>query len=269
MAAPTVVATAEPDNVPPRVKIVVTDTGTPAVSSVTVVRRDPDGSTVPVRTLDGNPLILSTVGSNRVGTIYDPEPPLGITVTYSTLENPASSSTAEVDSDLVWLVHPGVPSRSLTIDCRPASFQSTGRSVNRGVFRPLGRKSAVVVTDGRRKSAETQLVFRTETLSQLDAVVNLVDDAQTLMLNVPPSYGWGITKAYIAVGDIDEDRPSDIGSYALRDWTFPYTVVDRPAGGSQAQWNYAGLLTSYASYAEAKAAFSSYAAVQANTPTGV
>lgn len=268
MANPTITVTPEPENVPPRVRINITDTGTPAVLAVNVTRMDAAGQSVPVRTADGNAFVLTASGSDRVGTLYDYEVPLGQVVTYKITENAAASATTQLDSDRVWLIHPGVPSRSLAVRCWPGSFDSVKRAVNQGVFYPMGREHPVVMTDGRRKAPESTLVIRTSSIPEIERVIALVADAQILMLNVPPSKGWGIGREYVAVGDISQDRRVRYGSDTTRTWTLPILAVGRPAGGSQAQWSLADVMTSNATLADVKAKYATLADLQANTPVG-
>lgn len=246
MSTLSVAATAQPTNSPPRVKVDVTDTGTPEIFLVTVVRTDTAGRTTVVRTYDGNPLQLVTSGSTRVATIYDTEMPFGQDFTYSTLEQPANKSgVVSVTSTTPWLVHVGIPSRSVPVDLRPDTWQASERSAARGVFRPLGRANAVVSTDGQRKSRAASLTVRTETPAAGTAMELLIDDAGVLLLQVPPSLGYQMPTSYIAVGDVQEKRPSDIGAHTLRDWELPYVTVDRPAGGAQAQWTWADVIATY------------------------
>lgn len=261
MSTVTAVPTVELSNVPPRVRLDVTDTGTPNLFAATVTRLDPDGVQRPVRTTDGNPLTLSTSGSNRVGLVYDYEAPYGQAVTYSTLESPGTVSAAvTVDETRPWLVHPGIPALSLPI--RVGTLGSRSRKVQRGVHFPMGRKFPVVVTDGSRKAAEYQLTLVSLDDAESAALEELLDDAAPLLLNVPVAKGWRLTFEYVAVGDVEEERPSRIASESLRSWVLLLTVIDRPAGGTQAQRTYVDLL-SFGSYADLQAAYADYSAVLA------
>jgi len=226
----TVTATPEPGNVPPRVRLNITDTGTPAVTAVTPTRLNPDGSTVPVRTYDGNPLTLTS----GTGLLYDYEMPYGAPVSYSTIESPTlSSAQVAVGVADVWLVHPGVPALSQPI--RVIAINERVRKAQRGVHFPMGRRGPVVQTDGQRKSAAYTLTIRTNTDSARAAIDNLLDDASVLLLNVPATKGWGVTAEYVSVGDSTEARFAPYGSEQRRTWDLPVLVVDRPVGGSQAQ----------------------------------
>ena len=245
MSTVTVVASVEALNVPPRVRLDVTDIGaTVAAGAVTVNRLDPDGRLVPVRTQDGNPLTLSTSGINKVGLVYDYEMPLGATVQYTTTEDPSTSSgEVTVPSSQVWLVHPGVPALSQPIEIRVGSFQEETLPVKQGVFYPMGRKSPIVVSDGTRHSGQSSFTVSTETADELAAMRDLLDDGGPLLLNVPAAVGIGVDTAYISVADVTITRPSDVGSDALRDIKMPYTVIDRPSGGSQSERTYIDLLS--------------------------
>lgn len=259
MSSVTVVATVEASNVPQRVRLDVTDTGTPAIFSSTVVRNDPDGSQVPVRTVDGLPVVLSTSGSNRVGLVYDYEMPYGVGVTYSTIESPANVTGAvTVVETAAWLVHPGVPSLSIQVNLRAGSWEEETLAVQQGVFYPMGRKNAVVQSDGVRRGPQTTITVAAETAGEVAAMRSLLDDAGILLLNVPPSLGLGIDTCYIAIADVKVRRPSSVGSNPWRDFEMPFVVVDRPAGGTQSQRTYVDLLD-FASYAEMQSAFSTYA----------
>ena len=230
MSTVTVAATVEAANVPPRVRLNITDSGTPAVTSVTVTRLNPDGSTTPVRTYDGNPLGLSS----STGLLYDYEMPYGAPVSYSTVETPANSSAqVTVPISDVWLIHPGVPALSQPVVA--AGITARIRPVARGVHRPMGRRNAVVQTDGQRKSPAYTLTIRTTTDADRTALDDLLDDSSVLLLNVPATKQWGITTEYVSVGDSSENRLLQYAREQRRNWELPLIVVDAPVGGSQSQ----------------------------------
>lgn len=263
MSTVTVVATVEPSTGPydpPRVRLDVTDSGTPAVSATTVTRLDPDGRTVPVRTLDGGPLRLQAFGADRVGLLYDYEAPLGQPVVYSTLESPAVvTGQVTLPADDVWLIHPGVPELSLAVDLRAESFAEEEWAVTQGVHWPMGREHPVVQTDGQRKAPSSSLTVRVHTSEQLQSLRTLLADAGTLQLNVPAQLGIGVDTCYVAVGAVTNRRLVNIGDDPRRSVVLPYQVVTRPEGGSQSERTYTDVLASFASYAAVQAAYDSYA----------
>jgi len=248
---------------PPRVRLNVTDTGTsPALFAATVTRLDPDGRVVPVRTNDGNPLVLTTSGTTRVGLLYDYEMPYGAPVTYSTMETPTSSSAAvTVAESKAWLVHPGVPelSRPVTV----ASVSERTRRAQRGVFYPMGRETPVVQTDGARKAAEYTLGLLTQTDTERRDLGALLSDAGVLLFNVPASKPWGIGAEYVSIGDVTESRVTPFIGEPTRRFELPLTVVDRPAGGSQSERTYIDVLAQFSSYAALRNAYNSYTSLLA------
>jgi hypothetical protein len=249
MAVLSVTATPEPLNSPPRVRIDVTDVGNaPAITSVTVTRSEvASGRVITVRSNDGNPLPLSEVSaSSRLGVIYDYEAPFGAEFVYSTLQQPDEvSATVVSDSEVPWLIHPGAPLLSQPTALRVGSFATRRRAVRSGVFYPLGRDTAVVVTDGRRKAPESSLIVHTETPAGLEAIVDLIDDAGVLLMNVPQHLGLHVATCYIAVGDVDENRLSDIGEDPKRDFVMPYVQVAMPTGGVPTSWTWADVMARY------------------------
>jgi hypothetical protein len=257
----TVTPTVELSNVPPRVRLDVVDSGTPAIFAATVVRLDPDGRTTEVRTADGNPLPLSTFGATRVGLAYDYEAPFDQPVSYSTLENPATvSAEVTVNETRIWLISPGVPALSMPVSLLAGSLQEEEWAVAQTVHWPMGRALPVVHTDGVRKAAASSLTVEIDTLEDLRGLTALLADTGPLLFNIPPSYGLGVDTCYIAVGAVRNARVTDIGSDPYRAVELPFQVVDRPAGGTQAQRTYADLLV-YPTYTALQAAYPTYAAL--------
>ena len=249
----TLVATPEPANDPPRVLLELTYTGQ---TSATIVRTDPDGSQTPVRLAE--PVALDGSGS---AVLYDYESWFeeDFSYTATTAGGSVSSSSVSLDVSDVWLRHPGIPSLSQQID-----FQGEGdpsRPVVQAVLEPLGRAYPIVVSDGRRKSKRGDLTIRTANDTEHVALLALLDDAAPLLLDVPPSLGWGsdLTHQYLTVGDLAQRRRiPDYYPDPNRIWTAPYIVVGRPAGGIQAERTYADVLAESATYTELLTRYATY-----------
>jgi hypothetical protein len=257
-----ITATALSANVPPAVRVDINDTRSPGqAAALTVVRNDPDGTQAPVRTFDGNPLVLSS----GVGQVYDYEMPLGAAVSYTTIEVPGISSLqVTATSSQVWLVHPGIPSKSQPVtNFMPGSFTKRTLPVVQGVFRPLGRQNAVVVTDGTRKGPESSFTILTTSDTQRLALESLISDASVLLVNVPASMGYNFRSSYVAIGNVDYGPIIDRVTETWMTWTLPVTTVDRPAGGSQSARTYPDILAAYGSYSAVQAHYKSYADVLA------
>lgn len=254
MSTVTVAPTVDATHLPPRVRLDVTDTGAPALTSTTVLRINPDGSQSTVRTVDGNPLVLSTSGSNQVGLAYDYEMPLGAAVQYTTTTTPTAVSAAvTVTSAAAWLVHVGVPSLSRTIRVREMGDRT--RKVAQAVLAPMGRRYPVALTDGARKASTYALTLMTVSDSDRSDLRALLDDAGVLLLNVPATKSWGVTSEYVAIGDATEGRILQYGPEQRRAWTLPCTVVDRPDGGAQSDRTLATVEAEFATLAAAQAAY--------------
>lgn len=228
MATLTVAATEYPDASPPAVRLDITASGTPTVTEVTATRTDVTGKSYPVRTSDGDPLPVS----GGVAVLWDYEAPYGTTSTYSVAASGATTvtDTALLDVTAVWLVHPGVPSRSMAVFV--TELGELTRAVDRGLFAVIGRNDPIAVTGGARGTASGMLGLRTKTDAERNALNLLLDDGATLLLNLPPT-GWGMDPCYISVGDVSVARTIEYAPHPWREWSLPYQVVYRPAGGSQ------------------------------------
>lgn len=242
MATLAVTATAYPALSPPRVRLDITASGTPAVPSVTVSRADVSGRSYPVRTSDGGPLPLS----GGVGVLWDYEIPYGTTSTYAVAASGVATvtTTALLDVADVWLVHPGVPALSVRVPV-VSEIGDLSRPVDRGLFSVVGRSDPIVVGGGARSSAAGTLAVRTRTDAERHALDLLLDDGSALLLNLPVTLGWGMETAYISVGDVTAARTVEYAPQPYREWTLPYQVVTRPAGGSQSERTWATVAAEY------------------------
>ncbi len=252
----TLIVTPDPTNDPPRMIIEITYTGQ---VSATVVRNDPDGTATPVRL--GAPVALD---GTRQAVLFDYESWFGSATTYTatTAGGSVSSSSVSLDVNSIWLRHPGVPSLSQQID-----FQGEGnpvRPVAQSVFEPLGRTTPIVVSDGQRKSKRGDLTIRTKNDTEHAKLLGLLDDVTPVLLDIPPSKGFGmdLTHQYLAIGDLTMTRRIE-GYYPdpNRIWTAPYIAVGRPAGGIQSQRTYGTLVNDFATYQAVKTRYATYTAV--------
>lgn len=229
MAALTLTATPEPGAHVPRVRIDITDSGLPAVTEVTITRLDADGRYRLVRTSDDGPLPIS----GGVATVYDYEVPYGTQVTYSTDQAGGPTTATMLDVPDIWLIHPGVPSRSVRVD-KVSKLGRRTREVQQGKFVILEREDPIMISGGARSTPAGLIGVRTETDAQRRAMDLLLGDAAPVLLNIPAGRGWGVDTCYLTIGNSDEDRPVRYGPVQLREWELPYQVIGRPVGGTQA-----------------------------------
>jgi hypothetical protein len=242
VATLTIAATEHPETSPPSVRLDITASGTPTVTSATVTRTDVNGRTYPVRTSDGGALPVS----GGVATLWDYEIPYGTTSTYSVSATGATTvtDTALLNVTVPWLVHPGVPALSVPVTVQSAPDLT--RPAEQGMFRVIGRRDPVVVSGGARSLPSGTLGLLTRTAAERAALDLLLDEASPLLLNTPDS--WELGPAYISVGDVAETRVSRIPSEPYRVWRLDFQVVGRPAGGSQALRTWETVAAEYATW---------------------
>lgn len=250
----TLTATPDPSYSPPRVRLAFQDTAGTPVTSVVIYRRDADGYSRKVRTSDDGPLPVS----GGLASLDDYEAPFGVTVTY-TMTGQTVTATTQLDSGTPWLVHIGVPSRSVPADFRIGTNDEESWAVDQGVFSILGRSKPIVITGGARLAASSSLIVSAETRAERDGLEQLLADASPLLLNVPPALGLNIDTEYIAAGSVTTRRISSIGSAPYWDVTIPYQVIDRPAGGTQAAITWATVAAQYPTWQDIAAAGLSWA----------
>lgn len=254
----TLTVAAQPANVPPRVQLTAAGF---SGAELSIVRNDPDGRTRPVRSAEPAPLLSGSWAG------FDYEAPFGEAVTYTAIPTAGSSvtsSAATVTVSDVWLVHPGIPdlSVSFTRD-NVGKLESRSRAARTTIHRPIGRVKPIAVSESR-DTTESGITVLTDTTDEENAVWALLESGMPLLLNVPPSLGWGISSEWMSVGDVTEDY-FNRGLSGSRVFALAYTVVDRPVGALVAEWTYAGVLTTYATYADVLANYDSYTDLLTNT----
>jgi hypothetical protein len=241
-----IIATPQPGNVPPRIQL---DISGLSGATVTVVRVEPDGSRVSVRGQAPGPL----AGGSTVAFDYDA--PFNRPVYYVATGSgtPVTSATVTLTVNQPWLIHSGVPSLSCPLDIE--SFGDRTRDTNQGVFRPLGRQTAVVISDGVRHSAEYELRVRTSSEAQEMAMDALLDDASPLLLQV--AYP-GIARTryeWVSIGQVTTSNIVDwFGNNFVR-WVLPCTVTDAPVGELQAQRTLGNLAADFATLGDIAGAY--------------
>lgn len=250
----TLTATPEPAHSPPRVLIQLVYTGE---TTATITRTDPDGRDRPVRLAE--PAALDGSGA---WTGYDYESFFEAPFTYTAVVGGGgtlTSSSLSLDVPAVWLRHPGVPDLSMPID-----FQGEGepiRPVVQAVLEPLNRAFPIVVTDGRRRAKRGTITIRTADAAEEDELLNLLADTSILLLDIPPTsktYNMD-PHQYLSLGDLTENRQrADYYPWPRKIWTAPYIVVDRPAGGLQAEITWDTVLANYSTWNQVKTTFDTW-----------
>lgn len=259
----TITVTAEPTNSPPRWRIDIAGMTGTIVNVARVVDADDGALSYPVRT--GNP---ATLVAGAV-TLYDYEAPFNEPTFYSAVSDGGSTATAGRDGlryygvQQPWLIHPGVPSRSVQLD-GPTIGDETS-DVNQGVHVILGREDPIVVGDGVRHSPQFQLTTKTRSTAADDALRALLADGSTLLLQ----YVFPFTDLYdfywVSIGATTRARMTGNYGEPYWLWTLPCTVTSTPTGLQQAQRTWADLLSDFATWADADAAYATWNDLLTNT----
>ena len=113
-----------------------------------------------------------------------------------------------------------------------AEFGNRSSAPPQGVFRVIGRRNPIVVSEGQPGPLNSSITVRTRTLAELRQLRLLLSDSSPLLLNVPATLGWGVTSEYISVASTDEVRLIDYAGLSDRYITLPYIVVDAPAAAA-------------------------------------
>lgn len=259
---PRIVASPDPTNSPPRVLLQVFNAGT--ATSGQILRYGADNHPVPVR--QGDPAALSS--GAWVG--YDYEIRYNQPARYEFVPSTGSrlvSDTTQLNVAQAWLVHPGVPSLSCPVTVKLLD-EETMRSSG-SLHDVLGGTYSVPVTAGRRKAPSFQMLLRTGTKAERDALDQLFyDEAPLLLQAVYPAqttdeaeYRW------LWFGDITRTRIApQVYANGSRVWTLAATEVARPLGGIRAQRTWATLMLECATWADVMAKYKTWRGVLTGIP---
>jgi hypothetical protein len=251
--------TLDPTSRPPSVQLVV---NWPAASTVTILRRDPDGQQWPVSLAD--PARLDGAG---VWVGIDYEPAYGVPISYDMTSDEVPGVIVHVEAGSLvvpreWqsaLILPGAPPLSVPVELYEGTLASVARPIVQSKVKVMGRPRLVVLSD-TRQAAASQIVIRAETAQERDAVNGILADGQTVKLACDPALGFDVPQTYIAMGDASEDRwIPNLGTDPVRLIKLPFDVVDRPAGGFQAVWNCATVLAQYSTTVQVELDFATCA----------
>lgn len=254
----TLTATPDPANARVLLQLTWTTPGT-QWATATVTRVNGDGSTEVVRSANPATLVAGAWLD------YDYDPGLDEVVSYlaTSPEEPGvvieSAQVTVASGGQTWLKHPGKPALNRTV--QPTRPPDLTRPIDMGVFPVLGRRLPVAVSATRRSATGT-LELTSATDDERAGLLNLFVDGAVLLLATPGGYGLG--RLFLAVGDVDEQRPAGAAPEPTRVWQVPFTVVGAPVGSVLAAGNsYSDVQGTYASYGDLLEAEGTYEALLA------
>lgn len=206
---------------------------------------DLDGVVLEAGATDGSYFDGGTFGATWLGTAHasgsvlapvlsvdDGECPLDEPVRYL-LVNPAiTGGTMLSEQGLLeslgrqWLTHPGSPGSPIVFDLRETP--AVTYPLPQGVFRPINRTNAVVVSAARRQSAQAdRIAFNVISRAEYEQLTALLADVQPVLLRTP---SWStMPSRWVALGALTEDVE---GRKTWQDaWLLsaPFVQVDPPS----------------------------------------
>lgn len=209
----------------------------------------------------GSTILLADGTDNTVRSFASNTASVGTIAT--TLSVPVESfyETASLTLDITeaWLIHPGQPTLSVSIDAGtwrdeginvdPASAQQTTAKSAVTFHQPVGRTRAVAITTGNRLEDEWELVLLTPRLADRDAVRAIVTDQTPLLLRSPTAFNWDLADGFYTVGDLPVNRLTPNLTNGYRRITLPLTPSDSPVVRTASERTYASLLEDAVDYA--------------------
>lgn len=239
----TFTATAEPLNVPPRVRLDISAFTGSTVGHVT--RIDAAGGVAKVRA--GDPVALTS----GAAVLYDYEAKFGQAFTYTIYTdagvglNGMTSNSVTLAVYTPWLLHPGVPNLSQKVTISSMGDQTL--DATRGVHTVLGRADPIVITDGVRRSPTFDLTLRTKSDAAEAGLLTLLQDGSPLLLQATYGTMKGTSYNWVSVGAVTRVDMVPFFDNTDVQWTLPCTVTSAPAGLLQTQRTWGDLLAEYPS----------------------
>lgn len=187
--------------------------------------------------------------SNGRAVFYDTELPLDTNVYYRADTSQALSTASATAGPVniasggnVWLKDPIRPAHDIQVTlsahvsdptCDPTAgiyfvgFEGSGYASGSGRFTV---EDAVypVVAARKRRGLTSSFVLVSRLLADRDRVLRLLAPGDPLLLQTPPSWGYG--DMYLDVADTQESRLARDHRKPWRQWVLPFARIDRPAG---------------------------------------
>lgn len=201
---------------------------------VTVEAGRTDGAAYTGNTLagawTGTPGLSASVLAATV-TVADGECPLDVAVSYL-LVNPrfaggriASPASLLPSLDRTWLTHPGTPGVPRAVSVRETPVLERG--IDRGVFRPMGRRRPVVITGSQRWAPSGTIGFNALSAADRAWLDQVLDDGAPLLLRTPGSYHFA--DRWLSLGAVSEDPEKRLAYQDAWLVSAPFDEVDPPS----------------------------------------
>lgn len=232
---------------------------------ISVFRVGADGARTLVRGTSG--LIDRQVITSDLLIVEDHEAPFGVPVVYHVeIYDPdgdlaSTRSSAQVtltlaDINEAWLKDPGNPQRNMRVIVERAP--DWDRPIEQAVHVVKNRRNKVIHS-GKRQGLEGDLVVRTRSDAERQALHLLCDDGNVLLWQANP--GMGVDDMYVSVGQLPEARVSPLAQEQWRAWALPLTEQDMPVttgvnGAAGRTWQ--DVLTEFDTWQDVLSAFGTW-----------
>jgi hypothetical protein len=202
----------------------ITAGGLSGITSLSITRSDPDGSTAPVRSATA----VATGGASTLA-FFDFEAPLDQSVTYTltpSVGSPVTSSaiTIVTNGSTFWLKNVAQEALSRTVEV--AGMSAIRRPSNTlATYHVLGRKNPVIISDVRGGRVGT-MTLTAPTLAQTRDLLALLGPGTPLLFQAPASTGFE-DMYFTVTGDVEETWLGTAGN-PVHGFSIPFTEVDAP-----------------------------------------
>lgn len=142
-------------------------------------------------------------------TVADADCPLDVAVAYLVADPQLTGGYAISDDIFLaapgrfcWITH---PRRELPVKCDLRSVPTLQREIDQGVYWPIGRTNALVVSAPYRRGATGEITFNAMSFTERDTLLELFTDGAPVLLRAPARYGYGLGRWW-SMGTVTEDR---------------------------------------------------------------
>lgn len=165
-------------------------------------------------------------------TVVDADCPLDVAVQYL-VADPQLTGGYAVSNDVFlaapgrfcWLTH---PLRGLPVRCDLRSVPTLQRDIDQGVYWPIGRSNALVVSAPYRRGATGEITFNAVSFAERDTLLDLLMDGVPVLLRAPARYGYGLGRWW-SMGTLTEDREQRLAYQDVMALVAQGTEVDAPS----------------------------------------
>jgi len=195
---------------------------------------------------------------------------------------PAATLLAETSAPVTlspaaaWIIAPQAPALSIPITpdfdvllAQVVALSPIDNADAKTYHRVLGTGRPVTSSSGPQGSDTLALTLYVHTRDQELALLALAEPQVPVLIRFPPSFGYGFTSDFYAIGDLTRARLVQIPNDPARYVTLPLVAVEAPDVDVQnAGWSWAAVLTTYPTWSAVRNAYATWADLAADNRIG-